>query len=62
MSFPLVGVGLPVLGVETGPSAIAEVAQTAEELGFAAVSVFERLLLPADAAAYVKAAETSDRF
>lgn len=44
MSYPEVGIGLPI----TGPvAAIRQVAVEAERLGFAAVSVFERLLLPA---------------
>lgn len=46
MSFPEVGVGLPVVGLR-GPDAVVEIATTADELGFAAVSVFERLLVPA---------------
>jgi probable F420-dependent oxidoreductase len=47
MSYPQVGVGLPIFGAETGPETVAEFAVVVEELGFAAVSVFERLLLPA---------------
>ncbi|TDW22237.1 TIGR03619 family F420-dependent LLM class oxidoreductase [Kribbella kalugense] len=46
MSYPEVGVGLPVVGLR-GPDAVVELATTADELGFAAVSVFERLLVPA---------------
>jgi probable F420-dependent oxidoreductase len=47
MAYPKVGVGLPIVGPEAGPQAIAAVATAADQLGFHAVSVFERLLLPA---------------
>ena len=47
MAYPQVGVGLPIIGPEASPAAIADIAVTVEQLGFAAVSVFERLLLPA---------------
>ncbi|WP_328999919.1 TIGR03619 family F420-dependent LLM class oxidoreductase [Kribbella sp. NBC_00709] len=46
MSYPEVGVGLPVVGLR-GPDAVVELATAADELGFAVVSVFERLLVPA---------------
>ncbi|MFC5267770.1 TIGR03619 family F420-dependent LLM class oxidoreductase [Kribbella qitaiheensis] len=47
MSYPQVGVGLPILGAQATPRAIVEVASAADRLGFQAVAVFERLLLPA---------------
>jgi probable F420-dependent oxidoreductase len=47
MSYPEVGIGLPVVAPSATPATIVAVATAAEELGFAAVSVFERLLLPA---------------
>jgi probable F420-dependent oxidoreductase len=47
MTYTEVGVGLPIVGPEAGPEAIAAVAIAADQLGFHAVSVFERLLLPA---------------
>jgi len=47
MSYPQVGVGLPIVGPAARPEAIAEVATTVDRLGYEAVAVFERLLLPA---------------
>ena len=47
MSYPQVGIGLPILGAQATPQAIVEVASAADRLGFHAVAVFERLLLPA---------------
>jgi hypothetical protein len=47
MTYAQVGVGLPIVGPEAGPEAIAAVAIAADRLGFHAVSVFERLLIPA---------------
>lgn len=44
---PRVGVGLPVIGPHTSPEAIELVATTADRLGFHAVDVAERLLIPA---------------
>jgi len=44
------GVNLPTFGPHAGPDAVAAVATAAERLGFGAVSVTERLLLPADPA------------
>lgn len=49
MTYPQVGVGLPIVGPQASPQSIAEVASAVDELGFAAVAVFERLLLPAAA-------------
>jgi len=46
MVYPEVGVGLPVVGLR-GPDAVVAIAKAADDLGFAAVSVFERLLVPA---------------
>ncbi|RZT17015.1 putative F420-dependent oxidoreductase [Kribbella sp. VKM Ac-2569] len=46
MTYPEVGVGLPLVGL-SGPEAVVAIATAADELGFAAVSVFERLLIPA---------------
>jgi probable F420-dependent oxidoreductase len=43
-------VNLPTFGPHAGPDAVAAVATAAERLGFHAVSVTERLLLPADPA------------
>lgn len=45
--FPLVGVGIPIVGPYAGPQSIETVATAADRLGFSSVSVFERLLLPA---------------
>jgi probable F420-dependent oxidoreductase len=45
--FPLVGVGIPIVGPHAGPEAIETVATAADRLGFSSVSVSERLLLPA---------------
>jgi alkanesulfonate monooxygenase SsuD/methylene tetrahydromethanopterin reductase-like flavin-dependent oxidoreductase (luciferase family) len=47
VTYTQVGVGLPIVGPEAGPEAIAAVAAAADQLGFHAVSVSERLLLPA---------------
>jgi probable F420-dependent oxidoreductase len=47
MSYPQVGIGLPIVAPAATPTTMAEVATAADKLGFAAVSVFERLLLPA---------------
>jgi probable F420-dependent oxidoreductase len=47
MSFPLVGVGLPMVGPHAGPDAIETVAVAADRLGYQSMSVFDRLLLPA---------------
>jgi probable F420-dependent oxidoreductase len=47
MTYPQVGVGLPIVGAGAGPGAISAVATGVDQLGFHAVSVFERLLLPA---------------
>jgi len=45
--WPAVGVGLPIVGPHAGPAAIDTVATAADRLGFASVSLSERLLLPA---------------
>ncbi|MFC5823541.1 TIGR03619 family F420-dependent LLM class oxidoreductase [Nonomuraea insulae] len=47
MSFPRIGVSLPYVGPHAGPDAVVTVAQAAERLGFHAVSVSDRLLIPA---------------
>src|SRR5262245_46198110 len=44
------GVNLPTFGPHAGPDAVLAVAAAAERLGLPAVSVSERLLLPADPA------------
>jgi alkanesulfonate monooxygenase SsuD/methylene tetrahydromethanopterin reductase-like flavin-dependent oxidoreductase (luciferase family) len=46
MNIPRIGVGLPQFGPYAGPDAVVTVAQAAERLGFHAVSVNERLLMP----------------
>jgi probable F420-dependent oxidoreductase len=46
MSHPRIGVSLPHFGPHAGPDGVVRVAQAAEQLGFHAVSVTERLLLP----------------
>lgn len=46
MNTPKIGVSLPSLGPHAGPEAIATVARAADRLGFHAVSVSERLLMP----------------
>ena len=46
MSLPRLGVSLPHFGPFAGPEAVVTVAQAAERLGFHAVSVTERLLMP----------------
>jgi alkanesulfonate monooxygenase SsuD/methylene tetrahydromethanopterin reductase-like flavin-dependent oxidoreductase (luciferase family) len=46
MDVPRIGVSLPHFGPHVGPDAVVTVAQAAERLGFHAVSVSERLLLP----------------
>jgi alkanesulfonate monooxygenase SsuD/methylene tetrahydromethanopterin reductase-like flavin-dependent oxidoreductase (luciferase family) len=46
MDVPRIGVSLPHFGPYVGPDAITTVAQAADEFGFHAVSVSERLLLP----------------
>jgi alkanesulfonate monooxygenase SsuD/methylene tetrahydromethanopterin reductase-like flavin-dependent oxidoreductase (luciferase family) len=46
MDVPRIGVSLPHFGPHVGPDAVVTVAQAAEQLGFHAVSVSERLLLP----------------
>jgi probable F420-dependent oxidoreductase len=46
--YPLVGVGLPIVGPHAGPAAIREIALAAERLGFHSVSLSERILLPGD--------------
>lgn len=46
MSHPRIGISLPHFGPYAGPDAVVSVAQAAERLGFHAVSVSERLLLP----------------
>jgi probable F420-dependent oxidoreductase len=46
MDVPRIGVSLPHFGPYTSPEAIVTVAQAAEQCGFHAVSVSERLLLP----------------
>jgi probable F420-dependent oxidoreductase len=47
MPVPRLGVNLPTFGPHAGPDAVAAVAVAAERSGFHAVSVTERLLLPA---------------
>lgn len=44
---PRIAVGLPVIGPHASPEAIARVATAADRLGFHAVDVAERLLIPA---------------
>ncbi|MEJ3658892.1 TIGR03619 family F420-dependent LLM class oxidoreductase [Actinomycetes bacterium KLBMP 9759] len=46
MSHPRIGVSLPHFGPHAGPEGVVTVAQAAERLGFHAVSVTERLLMP----------------
>jgi probable F420-dependent oxidoreductase len=46
MSHPRIGVSLPHFGPHAGPDGVVRVAQAADQLGFHAVSVTERLLLP----------------
>jgi probable F420-dependent oxidoreductase len=46
--YPLVGIGLPIVGPHAGPAAIREIALAAERLGFHSVSLSERILLPGD--------------
>jgi len=46
MDVPRIGVSLPHFGPHVGPDAVVTVARAAEDLGFHAVSVSERLLLP----------------
>jgi probable F420-dependent oxidoreductase len=45
--FPLVGVGIPIVGPFAGPDSVETVATAADRFGFSSVSVSERLLLPA---------------
>ncbi|MEU8038363.1 TIGR03619 family F420-dependent LLM class oxidoreductase [Streptosporangium sp. NPDC049078] len=47
MNHPRIGVSLPHFGPYAGPDAIVAVARATERLGFHAVSVSERLLMPA---------------
>lgn len=46
MNVPRIGVSLPHFGPYAGPDAVVTVAQAAEQCGFHAVSVSERLLMP----------------
>jgi probable F420-dependent oxidoreductase len=46
--YPLVGIGLPIVGPHAGPAAIRQIALAAERLGFHSVSLSERILLPGD--------------
>jgi alkanesulfonate monooxygenase SsuD/methylene tetrahydromethanopterin reductase-like flavin-dependent oxidoreductase (luciferase family) len=46
MNVPRIGVSLPHFGPYVGPEAVVTVAQAAEQFGFHAVSVSERLLMP----------------
>jgi hypothetical protein len=46
--YPLVGIGLPIVGPHAGPDAIREVALAADRLGLHSVSLSERILLPDD--------------
>ncbi len=46
MDVPRIGVSLPHFGPYVGPDAVVTVAQAAENFGFHAVSVSERLLMP----------------
>ena len=46
-TWPLVGVGLPIVGPHAGAAAIDTLATAADRLGYSSVSVSERLLLPA---------------
>jgi alkanesulfonate monooxygenase SsuD/methylene tetrahydromethanopterin reductase-like flavin-dependent oxidoreductase (luciferase family) len=46
MNVPRIGVSLPHFGPYAGPDAIVTVAQAAEQFGFHAVSVSDRLLMP----------------
>jgi alkanesulfonate monooxygenase SsuD/methylene tetrahydromethanopterin reductase-like flavin-dependent oxidoreductase (luciferase family) len=46
MNVPRIGVSLPHFGPYAGPDAVVTVAQAAERVGFHAVSVSERLLMP----------------
>ncbi|MEV0386582.1 TIGR03619 family F420-dependent LLM class oxidoreductase [Nonomuraea sp. NPDC050643] len=47
MNIPRIGVSLPHFGPHAGPDGVVTVARAAERLGFHAVSVSERLLMPA---------------
>ncbi len=47
MDVPRIGVSLPHFGPHVGPDAVVTVAQAADRFGFHAVSVSERLLMPA---------------
>jgi probable F420-dependent oxidoreductase len=46
MNVPRIGVSLPHFGPHAGPEGVASVARAADRLGFHAVSVTERLLMP----------------
>lgn len=48
MGLPRIGVSLPQFGPYAGPEAVVTVAWAAERLGFHAVSVTDRLLVPVD--------------
>jgi probable F420-dependent oxidoreductase len=47
MTLPRIGFGLPAFGPEASPDALLTIATSTERLGFHAVSLSERLLLPA---------------
>lgn len=47
MTFPLVGVGLPIIEPLAGPEAIRRIALAADRFGFHSVGTYDRLLLPA---------------
>lgn len=54
MTTPRIGISLPHFGPHAGPDTIALLAKTAEDLGYHAVSVTERLLMPVRPAADLK--------
>ncbi|WP_280425501.1 LLM class flavin-dependent oxidoreductase [Nocardia carnea] len=54
MSIPRIGVGLPTFGPHAGPDAVTLVARAAEQFGYHAVSVSERLLMPVAPATNLK--------
>jgi probable F420-dependent oxidoreductase len=52
------GVSLPTFGPLAGPDSVAQIARTADDLGFHSVSSTDRLLLPADAGPLGQACHT----
>lgn len=52
------GISLPTFGPLAGPDSVAQIARTADDLGFHSVSSADRLLLPADAGPLGQACQT----